>query len=261
MRDNPILNKIIVFLFKRVFPKQYERYWENLTQILYEKVDKFIAFGDQALSFSEGGIVSEETLHLLQQTPSDPHFELHMEQEQESAAGDYLATFENMRDVLRENHDQWFAEMMQSPTPTYTHAINPKQHIMDRKYPHFCFECKNPLQYKHAFNQALRSEIGIILRECILTSSLSKEGIIHIMKEIKEVNQFKIQFKKWWKSPFVKFFCCMCYRKKTGKETTNDLDHLALSLPTVQEIDRCERSRCSIEFREDLDNNNYYEEP
>ena len=47
-------------------------------------------------------------------------------------------------------------------------------------------------------------------------TNITNEGII---LESKEVYTFEKQFRVWWKSPYVKFYCCSCYRKATQPAT------------------------------------------
>lgn len=58
----------------------------------------------------------------------------------------------------------------------------------DKKYPHKCFLCKTPLQYRHALGKA------------------------------KEQNFTEEQFKKMWKSEVVEFYCCRCFDRKKAEE-------------------------------------------
>lgn len=55
----------------------------------------------------------------------------------------------------------------------------------DKKYPHICYACKKPLQYKHALGKAKQQ-------------GFSEE-----------------QFKKIWKSEAVEFYCCFCIPNDT----------------------------------------------
>ena len=37
-----------------------------------------------------------------------------------------------------------------------------------------------------------------------------------VIEHTRQTYTFEKQFKKWWKSPYVKFLCCSCYQKATN---------------------------------------------
>lgn len=86
----------------------------------------------------------------------------------------------------------------------------------DKKYPHLCWKCKQPLQYNHALGKA------------------------------KEKGFTEEQHKKMWKSAIVEYYCCNCYSREerqnyhyTGIATPNPtagifaLEHIRRAMNNV----------------------------
>ncbi len=64
-------------------------------------------------------------------------------------------------------------------------GLKKKKHILDRKYPHVCFECQTPLKFQELLDA----------NSC--TAFL-------------DVDMYK-RMKKLWRSRVIEFYCCLCY--------------------------------------------------
>jgi len=149
----------------------------------------------------EGGIVSGETLRMLRQTPADPNthsitgvsthsIDIHMEAER--------GTIGTRIQISRQDVDNWHSQ--------------PKKPLMDRKYPHICYECEKPIQYKHAHDEAK------IKHEKYTDRCSCKTAEEWRIKRAKEMYDFEKQFRKMWKSKYFRFFCCNCFRTNEIQE-------------------------------------------
>lgn len=151
--------------------------------------------------------------------------------------------------ITREDVARWerVRERIRNTRPlvctTHPPEIKIKTPLMDRKYPHFCHndKCKTRLQYRHAYDKARAEYEGFTDRCDCKTADEWR------IKRAKEIYDFKKQFRKWWRSKYVKFLCCTCYRNATQPTMQEQLDHLRNEV-------------FSVEFRDELDND-YYEDP
>jgi len=252
-----------------MFPKRFKRYIRKLTYALTNQLDQFLCYGDS--------ITPQETYESLLNSmrsgheawfaemiqnpvlPANPHIELH--QEQENARQDYDDTIDAMAQAFNV-----------IGFPTYEGKFKKKVPLMDRKYPHKCYECKKDLEYRHAYKSAcgVYDHPYLIIRKGTYLTSKDWQ-----MKMAREGYAFEKQFKKWWKSPIVKFMCCTCYRKVTqpNKQPTTYITHgeyiIESEPPEMDEhIDFSGgvthfRSHLSFSWNDDLPIDNYdnHEEP
>ncbi len=75
-----------------------------------------------------------------------------------------------------------------------------KPHPLDRRYPHFCFECKKPLKFEELF-------------DANITYYNSPNAIWRRSKLNFDMPLYR-KLKKLWRSQVIEFYCCNCYRKK-----------------------------------------------
>lgn len=158
--------------------------------------------------------------------------------------------------TIEENLERW------------NHAINikRKQNLMDRKYPHACFNsnnkenpCKNRIQYQYAFGEACEK---YNIWRSVIVQTFSKTTMISAFKEAQKSYAFEKQFRVWWKSPIVQFLCCNCYAKATNspkRYISNSGWYIMDSEPPEMEANYDMSSPCRF-VRDEL-NNEHYEEP
>ena len=108
--------------------------------------------------------------------------------------------------ISREDVDSWRCvfEVIHEITETegicyYTTDVGSevKQHPMDVKYPHVCFECHRKLFWEE-------------LLETNILENLRNVREMRYKNYIKYQEKYK-QLKKLWRSPYVQLYCCRCY--------------------------------------------------
>lgn len=159
---------------------------------------------------------------------SNPHLELHQEQENERSTLEQLERLaqNRLRFGTVSGRLSDYGDLLDEMRCNGMVISKTKQNLMDRKYPHVCFECKckNPIQYKHAFGEACK-KYNILDRRAF--EYIKPVHQIILWKSAKETYVFEKQFRKWWRSKYVKFMCCSCYRKATqpNKQPTTYITH------------------------------------
>jgi hypothetical protein len=135
--------------------------------------------------------------------------------------------------ITTQDVDRWRQEEERiRECETDTCSTRGKLPLMDRKYPHVCFQCKKELKYRHAYNQACdkyniyRKEAFDIPRLPNLSGMSPDKALI---KDVKKSHTFEKQFRKWWRSKYVQFLCCDCFRGKSTEQIWHDINHVALS--------------------------------
>lgn len=160
---------------------------DDLFEVIEQRLNLLTSIG-----FQVGGIVSDHCLHNIS---GEDGCIIHLERF-EQVCGEQGNALEDMNDTI----DAMYSSI--------------KQNLMDKKYPHTCFECKNPIMYNHAYGQYYHK--------------YNQTFLMNEYERAKNKYKLKKQFKKWWKDKRIQFLCCSCYAKATKNLTIREelsIDH------------------------------------